>query len=321
MKDMLTTRERALPTTEFAVAEMFDSSSGAWEPSGAGRWELRGETAGTVPPLVASRRGEWLRFQVDVPRAPPVAGEPQGSEVESALGLLERTAGLRGSAKWAISSLNGSVRVVADVGLPDRPESLLVRAREAIGGIAQALGNPGAGSRSPWQLTTPGPADTLAEPPPADGSLPLRERIAECGWRPREREEGRVDVDLETTPEAPFSEATVERRAGDGGGLRVRVELLRVAASLPGGVCQEALSLLLLRLNAVLRSVRATATRDSGDLVFALEAWLPADASAQELDRALGAASLGVRLCSEELRVLQVESLAREYLAVQGATR
>ena len=67
------------------------------------------------------------------------------------------------------------------------------------------------------------------------------------------------------------------------------------------------------------RLVRASASvPGTGRVAVNLEVHLPSDARAGELDDALSALSLGGRLCAAEVRALEDEHVAGEYLKLRG---
>src|SRR5207249_11894779 len=99
---------------------------------------------------------------------------------------------------------------------------------------------------------------------------------------------------------------------------KVEVELLAAPALAPAS--REALGLFLLNANRSLRLARATVEESASLITVGFEALLDSSADELTVDLALGACSVACEMCSHEIKALQDESLAREYLAVRGSS-
>jgi hypothetical protein len=84
-------------------------------------------------------------------------------------------------------------------------------------------------------------------------------------------------------------------------------------------VSRQARALLLLGTTALTKGVRAAAeTEDDGGAKERLEVAFDDVPDPARLHEALAALSVACRLCGEEVRVLEDEALAGEYLRIQG---
>jgi len=97
--------------------------------------------------------------------------------------------------------------------------------------------------------------------------------------------------------------------------LRARLAVLAA----PIADARRAIGVLLLTLSAVVRLVRAGATEDSsGEVTLFVDAPLGRDLTAEELDTALTAIALAVRITSREACALAHAPVAQAYLAARG---
>jgi hypothetical protein len=229
------------------------------------------------------REDGWLRL-----RAPaPAVGDPWE--------LLARNARRRGPARFVLVTEPGNPAHFVPELVVDLP---VAGGIEQLAGIAQAraiCGEPAAGA---------------SESPPA--SPDWAALLDASGWPATPRGSERIAVELES----PGASAQARLLAGDDG-ASLSVELARADGVSP--TARLAIAHHVLILTGQVRMVRAIAS-ESRDAVL-LDVRLPATASPRDLDLALSALSMGVRLAARELRALADDRLAALYLDYLHPTR
>jgi hypothetical protein len=137
--------------------------------------------------------------------------------------------------------------------------------------------------------------------------------LAETSWTCAPRASGRVAVDL-WIPDR-FRQAFVWTDPAGRPRLRARLAVLPA----PTADTRRAVGVLLLTLSAVVRLVRAGVTEDSsGEATLCVDAPLGPDLTAKELDTALAATALAVRMTAREACALSRAGVAQAYLAARG---
>lgn len=127
----------------------------------------------------------------------------------------------------------------------------------------------------------------------------------EDGWTCADREDG-VAVELDV-PRA-FHQAILQETPE---GVRAFTDILMCDA-LPDA-CRNAIAVFLVRVNGVVRMIRAIAEENQSQIIIRLESRLDTYC-ASELLHLLKAMSVGCRICFDEVNALQNEAIAKEYL-------
>lgn len=228
----------------------------------------------------------WLAFEV---------GANGAGARDAGWEMLRGQGDLPATCRYALAP-SGEVTVVAEVA-GETGCDLQTRCREVVGGLEAA------------RARCPAPADAAGSGAPPDTARALADEIA---WATTERPDGRLVGKLAGT--LRYAEL-----AGDGDeGSRLLVEL----ASLPPAVgpVRSALVELLLRAARSVRFARPTVEEHDAGCVVRYETRLAPDATAAELRHAQAALVAASLECGDEVCVLHDEMVAKEYLAVRGAT-
>lgn len=256
---------------------------------------------------IASRRGTaciddgWLVLEFPPPRG-RTPSPPQ---------ILGRNAGLRGNAKHVLlpdGSLRLRAEVPADEALDPEAAPLAQQVREAVAGLASAMGPP----TSPASSTNGAPSDggtkngaSSSDP----GTL-----CGETDWSYSERTSGRIYVDLDI-PGGAFYQATIER---DIERIVQRVELLAERDAATDSLTGSAVAALLLSVSGVVRMARAVSWESDAGLSWGFEVQLPGTTTVGTFIHGLSALSVACGLCGREVRALaQDPALARRYLEIR----
>jgi hypothetical protein len=219
--------------------------------------------------------------------------------------ILTYNAALPGGAKYALDSA-GCLRVRSELPLDSEADVPDVTA-EMCEGFEQALNHlrheggpePGTGRQAGDRANMVGHGDSLEC---------LREELA---WPTTERPDGRLAVTLDVP--GSFCQALVRPQADK---VRVAVELVSEQSLSP--VSRRALGLLLLSANSAVRMARAAAEDRNGLAAAWFEVVLTSRAAVAEAEHALAALSVACRLCVREVKAMQDDAIAMEYLSVRG---
>jgi hypothetical protein len=215
--------------------------------------------------------------------------------------LLALSASLPPGCKYALLGTS-ELRVRAEQPEPAEPESA-GRMADLETGFAVAAGQLGGAVA----VRPGGTGDSTDVPVPDIATLCL-----ESGWHFEQRSDGSLVIDLDVS--GFYVSAVVEARVSG-----IAVEACIVPRLLDADVRRTAVATLLLRANAAFRMVRAVFRSVAEQSQALLEAPLPADASAAELSRALGAVAVAARHCSAEAQMLAAdERLASAYMSHCG---
>jgi hypothetical protein len=275
-----------------------------------GLWTIKPQ-AGLV--VAARLEEEWLLTDALVEGPLQALTNGHGLAPET---LLAWNASLPGNAKFALDATR-HLRLAAEI-------PLLEDAR-----LSQQMAEVLAGYTAGWrkarqrggesELDTGGQAPAAATPP---GNDALKELCVTAGWAHAERADGRLMVELESR--RGFYQAALSARGngviaqaslGTGGsvaGEDTRAPAGAAAALKP--VCRRALAILLLLTCGRLRYARAAYPPNASAAVLQVVYGHPPCAA--EIGRALESLSVGVGLCGEEVKRMDDENLAREYLAL-----
>ncbi len=265
------------------------------KPAGYGRWRSP-LTESAADQLDARWEEDWLLL--DAPLYPDRTGKQPTAE--TLWRMLECNAHLPGSGKLALPPGSHAPHFRSEVPL-DCGIDLTRRMRQFHAGLRKA--------RLPHLTveTRPLPYLTVGTRPDVDWSALCRE----AGWSCTQRANGRLAIALDV-PDS-FSQAFLEAGADY---PSLSVELATDVP--PAPCCRHALAVLLLSLGAIIRMVRpATADREGTTALF-WEAPLSESPSPTELANALSALSLACRLSEREVKVLQKDVIAEEYLSARG---
>jgi hypothetical protein len=289
-----------LGTDDRLVAAVIEALSGcglSLRTNGSQEWQLS----------MARRRGiariadGWLVLEFHPPRG----------RTPSPLLTLERNAELSGSAKHVLL-IDGSLRLRAEVPAeePLDPEAagLALQVREAVAGLASAMG----ASTPRTSSTNETPSDSGAEEG-ASSSDPCT-LCGEAGWSYSERSSGRLHVDLDV-PGGAFYQAAVQRA---GRHIVQRVELFADDEAANDSLAGSAIAALLLSVSAVVRMVRAVSWRSAARPAWGFEVQLPGTTTVGTFVHGLSALSVACELCGREVRALVHDPvLARRYLEIR----
>ncbi|MGD2151941.1 MAG: hypothetical protein PVG79_01655 [Gemmatimonadales bacterium] len=252
---------------------------------------------------IAGRRGTaridegWLVLDFPPPRG----------RAPSPLRALESNAELRGNAKHVLLD-EGTMRLRAEVSLDEAngcgAAGTARQVRDAVAGLASALGASNAGTASPGQ------AGSESEASSSDPGALCRE----AAWSYNERASGCLHVDLDV-PGGAFYQAAVRR---DGERIVQRLELIAEEAAACEGVAGAAIAALLLRVSGVVRMARATSWRSDRGRAWGFEVQLPGTTTVGAFVHGLAALSVACGLSGREVRALANDPvLARHYLEIR----
>ncbi len=284
------------------VLEGLQKCAGTVRGRGPGRWTAALEN-GHALRLMAVCDEDWLLL----------AAQPQGRkdgwpQAAAALpGLLALSARLPGAVRWAVAPGQRATHLRVDIGLKWQG-GLAGRVRHACDSILLASRMAEAEDLS----QAAGSGEGAPEPAPGATAADLGQLCSAAGWEARERACGAVAVPLEAPP--GYYAAILEARSPG----RVAVSTALVAPGVLTPVCRQARALLLLKAAAVTRMVRAAAEAEDGRSAERLEVAFEDVPDPARLHDALAALSVACRLCGEEVRALEDEALAGEYLRIQG---
>jgi hypothetical protein len=239
----------------------------------------------------ARAQSGWLTLDMAVPtRATPY--DPWA--------LLQRNAHIGAGVKFALAAVGRTPRLFGELPLDgDEPAQLDQHVGALLARVKDASANL---RRTKAQAERPGRA--APEVPP----VPVAQRVEEAGWPFTDRLEGRVAVELEG--QRRFVQAEVAPTAE--GGVSASAPLTDGEAP-PAGASREALAVLLLRISAAVRLVRAAAIeRPEGGVVTRLETVLPPNCGAEHVHHALSALSVACRLCVLEAELLHDDAVVAE---------
>jgi hypothetical protein len=253
--------------------------------AGLVRWRLGCEPE--RPAILVQWDEPWLAFE-----AAANGASPDGPD--AAWLLLRGQGALQANCRYALPPCGGlpcgGLQVVGEVAA-DGGADLAERCREMVEGLVAAR----AERPAPHRLTA--------------GAVPerARELVAEVGWPVHERPDGRLAGTLPGVDGAWSAEL-----AGEPGGLRASVEIASMRSA--GDATRLALGEMLLAAGHVVRFARAGIEEDGESCAVRFETRLPPDATPPELRHALAALAAACGACAGEVRALQDEALAKEYL-------
>jgi hypothetical protein len=138
----------------------------------------------------------------------------------------------------------------------------------------------------------------------------LRELLAELGWTAHERDDGRLLIDLEIP--WGFAQATIEGTHETG--ARVFAEICDCRATRSTA---EAIAEFLSGVAGSILPARGIAREENAHCRTIFEVRLPPELSSDELAGALHAVSGACAAFGREIRALEDDDLAREYLAAR----
>jgi len=138
----------------------------------------------------------------------------------------------------------------------------------------------------------------------------LRELVTQLGWKTHEREDDSLLIDLEVP--WGFLQATLEGTVESGARVFAEVSPLRASPS-----TREALAEFLGIADASIRYVRSTLEEEVASLRASFEARVDPEVEIEELARAVEAVSVACSVFGREIRALEDEALAREYVAAR----
>jgi hypothetical protein len=256
---------------------------------------------------IAGRRGSarvddgWLVLEFPPPRG----------RAPSLFRLLGRNVELRGNAKHVLLA-DGSLRLRAEVPVEETlgrgAAGVAEQVREAVAGLASALGAPSSGTSSPGEVTADGGAEDGA-PSSDPGTL-----CAEADWPHSERSSGRVHVDLDV-PGGTFYQAVVGLVAGR---IVQRVELFAEGGTGTESLASLAIAALLLSTSGVVRMARAASWNSDLGAAWGFEVQLPGTTTVGAFGHGLSALSVACGLCGREVRALACDpALARRYIELR----
>lgn len=279
---------------EQAIEGGLRASASAFVAAADGRWHF--ELANGMRTSVTARlAGEWLEV---------TAPAPDGRSASSgdAWSLLRFNARLAGPGRLALARRDERPHLRAELFLDDTTDvaaqvaALCEETREAL--HALQVGSEATDWPRNTVKTEPGPPAHLAE------------WCADAGWPCSERSSGELAVTIGALP------ARVGLSAG--GRLRAVVELADAAAYAP--VCRHAAGLLLLRVSALVRSVKGIVDTSADGAETLGLAVVDQEVSSAAIDRALSALTVATALVARETNVLRHESIAREYLGINAVS-
>ena len=317
MKSSLLARAQSLPECLAAVA----SGLRQIRP---GEWEFELHTMAGSHPLKSTARleDEWLLLRAY--RELEKAGKDRVGAA-SPWEMLQLNSEIPGIARVCLEASTQQPYIAAEIPVEEASDlrgeihRACLGIEAAAGGLAAqgvvsriALGHASSNASSDARPQV-SPALAGAAGANSTRDLDLRERCHAAGWPFTERDGGGLAIELETSPSAGFHQARMAALPGDEG-VAIHVDF-PVALDL-SPASREALGLFLLTAAGALRLVRATGRLVDGRATLGFEVRLGmADAFA--VGQALGACSVACEQCGQEVKALQDERLAREYLAMR----
>ncbi|MGD0736457.1 MAG: hypothetical protein ABR976_14985 [Terracidiphilus sp.] len=258
-------------------------------PDGAWRW--RGAVQnGTRLPIAASLEEGFLHFACR-----PGGIRKCACSLEHA--LLGNTT-LAGGVKLALGKASTELQLTTDIVILEEKQ-LLDRFQWALCGFHHGLRL----LKSPASHFDQAIAQTI------ESGADLRELLREIAWPMTERGPNDFSAALDANSAPP-----ARIRMSDCGVL-LSVELAR--SDTTSKTSRLALALFLLTATSALRLVRAYAEEMDGRFAFGVQVNLPAAPDVEEIDHALAALSIALRMCARETNVLLNEATARSYLAAR----
>src|SRR5262249_11169728 len=266
----------------------------------SGRWKFGLDFGGGTLQATAQLDEDWLLLA-----APLRDLRKEESPAQRVEELLRLNAGLLGGAKFTLDAGRPVARLAAEIPLGEDID-LASRILLACVGFERAAARFYRVEAEDQASSNP---EDAAGVRPTDTSCDLARLCREAGWAFTERAAG-VAVTLDV-PHG-FYQALLR---GGAEGVSAAVEL--TAHETIPSPCRQALGVFLLGASGAFRFARA-AVGDGGGLAARLEVVLDGSPTATELAHALSALSVACRLCAREVRALEDEGVAREFLAVRG---
>ncbi len=278
------------------VADVLRGFAPDLKSGGRDMWTLN-PRADAASHVTVRRRGSWLHFEMSA------LDRSQRTPWE----LLHAAGAGPGPGKAVLGSDGRSVHVRADVpaGLNG---SLSDRCREGMASVrlldALLRGHVREDAVAPAELRTNEPA-----------APPLIDLCAETGWSARERDDGTVSIDLETSRGVHRAEA----RTGPDGTTTIVVTLARFKAL--SEASREALGRFLLAAGRMVRLVRPMIREDEKRIAVAFEFRTCTPMAAGDVDEALIALATAAQEFGREAQALGDEALAVRYLENHESSR
>jgi hypothetical protein len=288
--------------TEERVLAALEKCAASVNRAGGGRWELE-LVNGKAISGIARFLDEWLLIEA------PVSDRVGRGDLWRVLGL---NAGLEGLSKFVLMPDNWSIRLRADIPLVDEWDDASDRedesAVELTGRLhAECAALKAAFRRYGGELPS-GRQDGIA---PADSEL--QRLCSDAGWRFVERSAGKLAIDLDAR--GGFYQAIVEQR-GAGANLSVEIAQTETLAE----TSRQAMAALLLKTGALVKLARPSVEEHENEVLARFEVRFSAMPNAIELKHALSSLSVACTMCGREARMIKDEVVAREYLAIAGAS-
>lgn len=219
--------------------------------------------------------------------------------------LLQLNARLSGLSKFALLPEKRTASICAEIPLGEEID-VSARIRETCDGFKAALSdlyNEGSDERRENSLAAQ--SDEAAQ-----ASFNLQQLCEEAGWNFKERDGGKLAIDLDVRGE--FYQALAKERKG--GGLLLSVELAR--PHIASEEHRRAMAGLLLKASGIVRMARPAVEETREQAVARFETSFAHAPCAAELNEALSALSIACALCGPEARAIQDEFVANNYFQV-----
>jgi hypothetical protein len=220
---------------------------------------------------------------------------------ERVVPLIEGLARVPGAVKFALSQGSPTIRLRAEIFLPDE-DYMERRLREQIEGLkaAHRALHAGVAGESPTVRESPAEAGNTSS------SELLERTLDEAGWQSHKRAGGVILVDLETPGQ--FLQAEV-RSMGEA--VRFRATVCRSADAIPAVL--DAVSLYLMQAGYALRLARGFLERATEGFAAGFEVRFESAPEPAEAGYALSALSVACGRCARELDVLKDERMACDF--------
>lgn len=298
------------------IAEWLERHTSAVERTGQDRWQFK-LNSGLDLTGTAVLEQTWLRMCVRLDSEH--SGRPLPAELLEGMLLLNAT--LPGGAKFSLGDHSSEAMLSAEIPVHEEEEGEPVWLDRWIGEACVGLRQ----GALKWSILNAQSADTISSLGSSLGAerrstvdMAAEGRLTEpcerAGWSFTTRASGQVAIRLDVRD--AFCQALLAPKVGKMQRLRVSLGM----ATSTEGETPQAVHLLLLSASRLVRLARASAAPAGDATEYRWEAVLPADYTAETLGHALGALSVACQLTARELQAMEDRKIAREYLALRGAT-